>query len=313
MALSLVLVEKKHLKAGRLQEWKTEEHEVQLGCFSIIISVRRILFAALSVATMIHIRERDRFMQNLLFLFWWVLQFWGGGGRGHATRTLSGSCHPRRGAALKEAESSRDSLPPLPRLPPPLPAVPVHVKWSQMRNRDLSPWSPPRWEHGGRRRQTLCEAPYFSGREEKVEMTERVPFSFFCPCSAPPAPHLQFIERTTMVSPNCPWRNSATPAQLCEVSRLHKAVFRPSIFNLLLLSLPFSPLSSSLLRSSSRPVASPALPFIPLTLLFSPLCLTFSFVRPWRKTLGSKSLTFWINTLTINCHWIIDVFKWILN
>lgn len=102
-----------------------------------------------------------------------------GWGRGHATRTLSGSCHPRRGAALKEAESSRGSA------PTPTPVVPVHVKRSRMRNRDLSPWSPRRWEHGGQRRQTLVKLLIFPGREEKVEMTERVPFFFLCPSSAP--------------------------------------------------------------------------------------------------------------------------------
>lgn len=78
-----------------------------------------------------------------------------GGGRraegGHATRTLSGSCHPRNNPRW------------------------FHVKQSRVGNRDLSPLIST--EVGRRRpeKTNTCEAPYFSGREEKVEMTEKVP------------------------------------------------------------------------------------------------------------------------------------------
>lgn len=203
-----------------------------------------------------------------------------GWGRGHATRTLSGSCHPPRGAALKEAESSRGSL-----LPPPRWFVYMSsgVRWE-------TEIFPPDLRRGGNtegREDKHSWSSLFFWKRRKSRNDREFLFlllPLFCPPTATPTPHLQFMTGTTMASPNCPRRNSATPAQLCKVSRLHKAVFRPSIFNLLLLSLPFSPLSSSLLRSSSRPVSSPALPFIPLTLFFSLLCLTFSFVCPWWKT-----------------------------
>lgn len=143
-----------------------KQRSMKCGLAEIIISVYWILFAALPDATtfletIIHIYGRNGFMQNLLFLFWWVLRFWGWRGRGHATRTLSGSCHPRRGAALKEAESSRGSPPPHSRW---FLYMSSGVRWGT----EIFPlWSPQRWEHGGQRRQTLVKRLIFLEEKKK--------------------------------------------------------------------------------------------------------------------------------------------------
>lgn len=120
VALSLLSVEKKHLKAGCLQEWKLEQHEVQLGCSGIIMSVYWIVFATLPDATtfletIIHIYKKEWVHAKPAFSLLVAASVLRGGDVCHATRTLSGSCHPRRGAALKEAENSRGSPPPPPR------------------------------------------------------------------------------------------------------------------------------------------------------------------------------------------------------